>query len=190
MMIIRASTLKKTPWKNGGGLTTEIIRFGRDGRVGDPASGEDFSWRLSFAEIKTNTAFSIFSGYDRVLTVWEGNGIKLGGATLLPLTPFYFSGDLALEAKLTDGSVVDLGLIYRRTEWSAKMSVSAHVANLVANLVANETNLIFVIAGKLDINGGQAGARDTVVFDWSGSAADITTSRDFKAICITLTRCR
>ena len=79
------------PWKNGGGSTEEITR--------DAGAGLDgFGWRLSIADIAESGGFSSFSGYQRVITVLQGDGMTLcvdGEDTrpLLPLDPFAFSGE-------------------------------------------------------------------------------------------------
>ena len=71
MRIIRASDCKTTPWKNGGGSTTEIA-IGPAG-----ASLEDFDWRISMARVASDGPFSDFPGIDRTLAVIKGSGLVL-----------------------------------------------------------------------------------------------------------------
>ena len=168
-MIIRSRSLKKTSWKNGGGLTTEITRSG----------GDDFSWRVSFAEIAKDSAFSAFAGYDRALVIWKGNGIRLGGVDHLPFEPFYFSGDLVQESQLIEGPVVDLGVIYRRAEWRADM----RVITSVADVIRGETNLLFVTNGELEVGHERLVPQDTFVFS---KVSALSASQDFRAIAIGL----
>ncbi|MBM7325185.1 HutD family protein, partial [Agrobacterium sp. S2] len=47
------------PWKNGGGVTTEIIVHPAK------ASMADFDWRISMANVAQDGPFSIFPGVDR-----------------------------------------------------------------------------------------------------------------------------
>lgn len=51
------------PWKNGGGVTTEIIVH--------PAKAPmaDFDWRISMANVAQDGPFSIFPGVDRTLCI-------------------------------------------------------------------------------------------------------------------------
>ena len=59
------------PWKNGGGVTREIVCY--------PAGADiqSFEWRMSIAEVARDGPFSDFSGIDRVITLLSGNGIRL-----------------------------------------------------------------------------------------------------------------
>ena len=80
------------PWKNGGGVTTEIAVFP------EAAGLDDFEWRLSMATVATDGPFSLFAGVDRTLAVLDGEGIVLSvdgmaDATLTPASPpFAFRG--------------------------------------------------------------------------------------------------
>lgn len=55
------SEFRSQPWKNGGGVTSEIVRWP------DSASGprDDYEIRCSLAEDRTPAAFSRFPGYRR-----------------------------------------------------------------------------------------------------------------------------
>lgn len=107
------------PWKNGQGVTAEIAIS--PGSAKFPQ--DEFIWRLSSATIKTANLFSQFEKCDRLLAVWKGEGLVLNGFELLPFTPFQFSGEQAIECRLINDEVVDLGLIYRRDQVSAEMKV-------------------------------------------------------------------
>ena len=71
MKLLRARNHRRMPWKNGGGVTTEIAVF--------PANAglEDFEWRLSMATVASDGPFSLFAGIDRTLAVLEGEGLVL-----------------------------------------------------------------------------------------------------------------
>ncbi|MEP7453960.1 HutD family protein [Phyllobacterium sp. SB3] len=119
MRILRAADHKQMPWKNGGGVTTEIA-------VG-PAGAEvgDFHWRVSMATVAADGPFSTFENIDRILTVLEGAGMNLEVAGMAPpcLTtasaPFAFRGDAAASATLLSGMIVDLNVMTRRDLWHA-----------------------------------------------------------------------
>jgi environmental stress-induced protein Ves len=168
-MIIRSSSLKKTSWKNGGGVTTEIARSG----------GDHFSWRLSFAEITIDSSFSVYAGYDRALVVWKGNGIRLGGELHLLFEPFYFSGDVYSDSQLIEGPVVDLVLIYRRSEWKAEMTV----VHSVPLFNRGATSFLFVIEGVLNVDREQLWPQDTLLYE---NDAGVIGSCNFCAIYIQL----
>jgi environmental stress-induced protein Ves len=96
--VLRAKDYPRMPWKNGGGSTEEITR--------DAGAGLDgFGWRLSIADIAESGGFSSFAGYQRVITVLQGDGMTLcvdGDDTrsLLPLDPFAFSGESQVSCTL------------------------------------------------------------------------------------------
>jgi uncharacterized protein len=112
--IIRAHDCKATPWKNGGGSTTEIA-IGPAG-----ASLEAFDWRVSMARVASDGPFSDFAGIDRTLAVVRGNGLMLTIGEDAPVTlssgadPVSFSGDRPTSARLTDGEITDLNVMTRR----------------------------------------------------------------------------
>ena len=68
--LLRAADYPVMPWKNGAGSTREILRDAGDGLEG-------FGWRLSIADVGAPGPFSAFSGYQRVITVLEGEGMRL-----------------------------------------------------------------------------------------------------------------
>jgi uncharacterized protein len=114
MRIIRASDCKTTPWKNGGGSTTEIA-------IGPPgASLEAFDWRVSMARVASDGPFSDFAGIDRTLAVVKGNGLVLTTGKNAPVIlssgadPVSFPGDTPTSAQLTAGEITDLNVMTRR----------------------------------------------------------------------------
>jgi len=118
MRIIRFAALAETPWKNGGGTTTEIA-------VSPPGAGfEDFDWRLSVARVASEGPFSRFPGIDRTLTLIEGAGMRLAiegreEATLsTDSAPLPFLGDVLAEAWLVNGPIRDLNVMTRRGRWA------------------------------------------------------------------------
>jgi uncharacterized protein len=120
--LIRLSGLAVTPWKNGGGTTTEIAVFPPDTDFGT------FEWRLSMANVASDGPFSQFPGIDRTLTVIEGKGLRLvvDGAPPIDLTPrsapLAFAGDVPTTASLIDGPIRDLNVMTRRGRWMHAVS--------------------------------------------------------------------
>jgi environmental stress-induced protein Ves len=111
MKLIQQADYRVMPWKNGGGITTEIHV--------SPPSTSPFDWRVSMAQVGTDGPFSIFTGYDRHIMVLAGNGMSLdfaGGdsVVLKPLKPFSFSGDAVITGRLLQGAVVDFNLMINR----------------------------------------------------------------------------
>ena len=80
-------TIPATAWKNGGGVTREILR-----------SPEGMPYRrFSIAYIGREGPFSKFEGLQRILTVTQEQGTVLSGdegkMDTLRLKPVQFSGD-------------------------------------------------------------------------------------------------
>lgn len=113
MRIIRHADCRPMPWKNGGGVTTEIMAW-------PPEAGlDDFDWRISMAQVASGGPFSTFAGIDRTLTVLSGAMLlAVGEAEPVALSqrsaPFSFPGDVATSAELVAGPVTDLNVMTRR----------------------------------------------------------------------------
>lgn len=115
----RAADYPRMPWKNGGGSTLEIARDQGEGLEG-------FGWRLSIADIGEAGGFSAFNGYQRIITVLEGQGMQLQvdaavSRPLLPLDPFAFAGDSRVDCRLLGGAVRDFNLIYAPQRYAARL---------------------------------------------------------------------
>jgi environmental stress-induced protein Ves len=93
----------RQPWKNGKGMTTELLH------LRDPAGATLF--RLSRASVVEDGPFSLFPGIERNLTVLTGPGFRLTGPGLNlrcdPLVPVAFPGDVAVAASETNGQPSD-----------------------------------------------------------------------------------
>jgi uncharacterized protein len=108
--VLRCDAVAPQPWKNGGGLTRELLAW--------PA-GEAWSLRLSVADIRADGPFSAFPGVDRWFAVLEGAGVLLtlpdGKHTVqADGTPVHFRGEAAPPCELLDGPTRDLNLMIQR----------------------------------------------------------------------------
>ncbi|MFN4208851.1 MAG: HutD family protein [Agrobacterium albertimagni] len=118
----------RMPWKNGLGITREVIsRPASDGAGG-------FDWRISLATVGTSGPFSVFAGIDRTIAVLQGDGMQLtvDGRREPPLLmaspPFAFSGDSEVHADCLGGETLDLNVMSRRgffVHHMTKIGVSA-----------------------------------------------------------------
>ena len=107
--IQRAVDRTPQPWKNGLGVQYEIMC---DGSLPD-----DWTWRLSTADITQDVPFSIFPGVNREFCVADGNGVVLtiNGVEhrCEPGSITKFRGDDEVYAKLIDGPMRALNLMVR-----------------------------------------------------------------------------
>lgn len=117
--LLRAADYPVMPWKNGAGSTREILRDAGDGLEG-------FGWRLSIADVGAPGPFSAFSGYQRVITVLEGEGMRLTvdgepSRELRALDAFAFDGASAVDCELLGGAIRDFNLIYAPARYRARL---------------------------------------------------------------------
>lgn len=158
-------TLAATPWKNGSGVTREIV-------CQMPGSGiDDFDWRVSIAHISRSGEFSIFAGVDRVITLLEGAGVRLqeidgtfDHQLETPLVPFAFAGEAQVMGTLLNGDCHDFNVMTRRATCRAEVTVCRSTTMLA------ETQ-----AGLLFAAGANWRAREHILSPgqglwWSGEA--------------------
>jgi environmental stress-induced protein Ves len=112
----------KMPWKNGLGITREVIS-----RPASDKSG-GFDWRISLATVGASGQFSVFAGIDRTIAVLEGDGMQLtvDGRREPPLLvesmPFVFSGEAEVQADCIGRETLDLNMMSRRGRFVHRMT--------------------------------------------------------------------
>ena len=117
MRLIPPASYRSMPWKNGGGVTTEIAVFP------EGAGLDNFGWRISMAHVGADGPFSAFAGVDRTLCVLKGLGITLrfegrGEVTLGKMSdPYSFAADAPCFGKLHGEPIDDLNIMSRRAGW-------------------------------------------------------------------------
>lgn len=149
------AALPAVPWKNGGGLTREIVCR--------PAGAgmNDFDWRVSIASITAPGPFSAFDGVDRVIVLLDGGGVRLRSADAgidhrldVPLAPFAFAGEAALTCELLGGASTDFNVMTRRDRCRADVRVLTGAAQLgAAPLRAADVRLLFAVRGRWRVDG-------------------------------------
>ncbi|MFG3157941.1 HutD family protein [Streptomyces sp. NPDC048219] len=180
--ILRSSERTPTPWKNGGGVTSEVAVHPQG------AGPDDFAWRVSVADVAHSGPFSTFDGVDRIITVVDGPGMALtvDGTTHVadaPYEPFAFPGDAVAECRLLGGPIVDLNVMVRRAGTTARVRiVRSHTAvrpgtgSHVLAIVLEGTALLHgasVRLGRLDAALFPGEDRDTVGVDGVLAVVDL-----------------
>lgn len=112
-LLLRKKNHLATPWKNGGGQTTEIAIAPAG------ATFDNFDWRISLATIAQSGAFSTFPGIDRTLTLVEGAGVALQiDGQPIDLSAEHptalFAGEAAVQATVAGGATTDFNVMSRR----------------------------------------------------------------------------
>lgn len=113
---LRPEDARRVPWKNGRGVTAELALWPPE------ASFErgDFDARISLSSVDEAGPFSPFPGFDRVLVVTRGAGLRLAHGGSVPpadverFRPHAFQGEWPTRAELPYGPVDDFNVIVRR----------------------------------------------------------------------------
>jgi uncharacterized protein len=107
--VVRVDEVAAVPWRNGGGVTRELLAWP------DP---RDWLLRVSVAEISASGAFSIFPGVDRWFAVLAGGGVRLetAGRPARELTDadpglHCFQGDVATHCTAAGSTTRDFNLM-------------------------------------------------------------------------------
>lgn len=123
--LIPYANLEASPWKNGGGSTTEIA-------VAPHGSGFDsFDWRISLARIVQDGPFSAFPGIDRTLALVEGDGVLLdfdGERRVLLCAEepvISFDGGHRIDATLSGTATIDFNVMTRQGECTHQFGIRA-----------------------------------------------------------------
>lgn len=148
------------PWRNGGGVTRELLR--------EPTHGDPFDWRVSVAQVDHDGPFSSFPGHERILVLLAGTGMDLhaGDHTVELRPPFgvhRFPGELHIDATLLDGPTSDFNLMWRRDVLDAELAVVA--LDGAVSLGAHYPVLCFVAAGSMRVGGDDLHVGDLARLD-------------------------
>lgn len=144
--VLRAAAYPRMPWKNGAGTTLEILRDG-DGQAA-------FGWRVSIADVTQAGPFSAFDGYQRIITVLEGQGMQLvvdgqSSRPLRTLDAFAFSGDSQVQCSLLGGAIRDFNLIYAPDRYQARLQWMAAGQSTV--FTSASTVLVFSAGERMSV---------------------------------------
>ena len=108
---IRLADTTATLWKNGGGTTRELLAW---------PTPQDWTLRLSVAQVDADGPFSRFDGITRWFAVLSGAGVRLHMADMGQThsldafsSPLAFDGALAVGCTLIDGPTQDFNLMAR-----------------------------------------------------------------------------
>jgi hypothetical protein len=166
------------PWKNGGGVTRELLAWPGDG---------DWRVRISVAEIEADGPFSSFPGVDRWFAVLAGGGVALTIAGREQVRragdpPLAFSGDAPVGCRLLQGPSRDLNLMLRGVAGTMRPAVGGEAWD------AAGASLRFLCAGRRPLprrrgGNGAAGRHPRLVRSGAGLAHLPSRRRRHPARC-------
>lgn len=186
MQIIQREDYTRMPWKNGKGLTEEIMAF----PVG--STMETFDWRLSIAHVGADGPFSVFPGVDRSIVLLDGEGLRLdlpdaSQQTLAPYgDPFAFPGEWVISSTNIGGPTTDLNIMTRRGRYQHHMRRERGVEPILLEATA-QTLLVFKSAASIDTSQGPIAIHplSTVVLE-KGEQITITSDDPLHLLIIQL----
>ena len=126
---------QRTPWKNGGGVTTDIAL--------DNDTGGDV-WRFGRTPITAAGPFSDYTGFDRLQVLVSGRGLVLQTPAgeidvRQPFRPVRFAGETPIVSRLESGPVEVVNLMGERSRvridlavleagWTQELGAGVHIA--------------------------------------------------------------
>jgi len=165
MIINRAADRAPQPWKNGLGVQYEITC---DGSLPD-----DWTWRLSTADITQDVPFSVFPGVNREFCVADGNGVVLNingvDHRCGPGSITKFRGDDVVFATLIDGPMRALNLMVRDGAEERHL----HMVRPGGSIDLPRTKAIVAVTGVVKLQQDQS----EVVLDLLDAQLNITSTK-------------
>lgn len=142
--VLEKHHFKEMPWKNGGGTTTELFRIG---------TPDEFSFRLSVAEIKQDGPFSLFPELKRVLYLLSGQNMCLSFPDNLfvlnkPFDYSEFNGNTPVSCSLKSGPCRDFNLMFNPGQWSLIFHRSLEVNAETSTPIQSHSHHHFVFLAR------------------------------------------
>jgi environmental stress-induced protein Ves len=148
MRIIRVDDQPEVPWKNGGGVTREML---------SSASGPNgFDWRISVATIAKDGPFSEFPGVDRILIGLVGEGrLRVSGRidNVAPGSVSRFAGDEPVMATIGQSPILVLNIMTAKG-WRQDVSIPRCGGSINRRL---DGTRIFAVLGSSGDSGLRSG---------------------------------
>lgn len=122
---LKVEDYKNLPWKNHRGTTSEIAIFPENADF----HSETFKWRISSAQLASSSSFSQFPGYDRTITLLEGDQMELNHdcmdkpQTVKMLEAHEFKGEWMTTCEVGEKPVRDFNLMVRRGKITSKLEI-------------------------------------------------------------------
>jgi environmental stress-induced protein Ves len=146
MQIIEPTAWHAQPWRNGAGVTHELLRW---------PDADPFALRVSVADIAAPAPFSAFAGYRRWLYLLEGGPVTLALAgrdavLAAPGDGIAFDGAAAVAASVVARPSRDLNFMVR-----AELPARAELLRGGARAgFAGAAAVVFAITGGVEVSDG------------------------------------
>jgi environmental stress-induced protein Ves len=148
LSILRARDRRSMPWRNGGGMTRDVVVF--------PAGADldSFGWRISIATVESHGPFSRFAGVDRGLVLLEGLlALRIAEEAAIELSPssppIALAGEMPVSAEVLSGPVTDLNVMTRRGLFRA--TIEARTLSAPVTVHNNESSTVLLATELVDV---------------------------------------
>ncbi|MGE0005682.1 MAG: HutD family protein [Parvibaculaceae bacterium] len=154
LRLLRAEDYAAKPWKNGQGVTRDVLLA--------PVS-DDFDVRVSLADIPPSSTFSAFPGICRHITRISGDALALTFADghvehLELMTPFTFDSGKTPYCEASGADTRVLNVMTRETVWRSSVEPMAEGRHRIAP-PRDGLILLFAVAGTWTAEAGTLAAR-------------------------------
>jgi uncharacterized protein len=144
MRVIEPTSWVPQPWRNGAGVTHELVRW---------PEADPFAIRISVAEITAPAPFSTFAGYRRWLYLLDGGPVTLaidGRDTVLasPGQGVVFAGEASVAASVVARPSRDLNIMMNTT-LSARCEI---LRGSSSHELAGSAVAVFTIGGEVTVS--------------------------------------
>ena len=141
MITLDPARYRRTPWKNGGGVTTDIAEQGD-------------LWRFGRTPITAPGPFSDYAGFDRVQVLVAGHGLVLETPdgeidVRTPFKPVRFRGETPITSRLEAGPVEVVNLIGKRSHVSIDIVVLTAGQSVA---IGKGTHLAYAAVGAVTLD--------------------------------------
>jgi environmental stress-induced protein Ves len=149
--LLKSDDYVRSPWKNGGGIFTDIAGAHREG---SPTKDWDsVLWRFASTPIVAPGPFSYMPGIDRLQMVVGGRGLVLKSPTQEfderePFTTVRFTGEMEIVTELEAGPVEVVNLMARRDAAEIELIALREPGDLP---LPAGTHLIYAVSGDCGI---------------------------------------
>jgi hypothetical protein len=168
--VLRLADAPQQPWRNGGGVTRELLAWPQP---------DGWHVRISVADITVDGPFSTFTGVQRWFTVLTGAGVALAIDGVEQVCrvgdpPLVFSGESSTACRLLGGPSRDLNFMLRGVEGTMQRVI----ANRSWAPGASGCGVFTMAAGRCRVAGSvvELGAESLLWLDDAGE--DLTFEPD------------
>lgn len=171
------ASLQPRPWKNGRGITRNVFD--------DANAHDEWTWRISIAEITGEQPYSQYPGIhrDQVALGPGAAQLTIDGAPLtLPVEGVTaFEGEAVVSALPESPGFLDMNVMTRRDSWATAVEVRDLVGELTGVGIAGAAITVLVALGDDCRFGERALERLDAVMWEAGAAADINAGQPREA---------